>query len=381
MTRIVRLFLASVLIGALPLAAWAQALTPPPIAAKAFVLLDLLSGQTLAAGAEEDRFEPGSLTKLMSAYVVFTAMREGKLDPATGVTIPERAAKAGGARMFVAAGSSVPVSDLLRGMIVESANDATLALAEAVAGSEAAFVERMNREASRLGLRGTHYANATGEPMKDHQVTARDMALLAAALVRDFPGQYALFSQKEFAYNGMAQANRNRLLWTDPSVDGLQTSFTEASGYGLAASAQRGGRRLVSVVLGAQSDGLRISESQKLLNFGFQAYDTRRVFRKGEPVASPRIYKGTQPTVGLGFDHDVWLSLPRDRFNGLSAAIQMRQPFVAPLAAGEKAGIMKLTRDNALVAEYAVVCLEEVPVAGFLSRGWDTLKLLFRRNP
>jgi serine-type D-Ala-D-Ala carboxypeptidase (penicillin-binding protein 5/6) len=381
MTRIVRLFLASLLIGALPLAAWAQALTPPPIAAKAFILLDLLSGQTLAAGAEEDRFEPGSLTKLMSAYVVFTAMREGKLDAAASVTIPERAAKAGGARMFVAAGSSVPVSDLLRGMIVESANDATLALAEAVAGSEAAFVERMNREASRLGLRGTHYANATGEPMKDHQVTARDVALLAAALVRDFPGQYALFSQKEFAYNGMAQANRNRLLWTDPSVDGLQTSFTEASGYGLAASAQRGGRRLVSVVLGAQSDGLRISESQKLLNFGFQAYDTRRVFRKGEPVASPRIYKGTQPTVGLGFDHDVWLSLPRDRFNGLSAVIQMRQPFVAPLAAGEKAGIMKLTRDNALVAEYAVVCLEEVPVAGFLSRGWDTLKLLFRRNP
>src|SRR5512140_2924869 len=348
MTRIVRLILASLLIGALPLAAWAQALTPPPIAAKAFMLLDLLSGQTLAAAAEEDRFEPGSLTKLMSAYVVFTAMREGKLDPATSVTIPERAAKAGGARMFVAAGSSVAVSDLLRGMIVEAANDATLALAEAVAGSEAAFVERMNREASRLGLRGTHYANATGEPMKDHQVTARDVGLLAAALVRDFPGQYALFSQKESAYNGMAQANRNRLLWTDASVDGLQTSFTEASGYGLAASAQRGGRRLVSVVLGAQSDGLRTSESQKLLNFGFQAYDTRRVFRKGEPVASPRIYKGTQPTVGLGFDHDVWLSLPRDRFNGLSAVIQMRQPFVAPLAAGEKAGIMKLTRDNAL---------------------------------
>ncbi|MGE5094897.1 MAG: D-alanyl-D-alanine carboxypeptidase family protein [Betaproteobacteria bacterium] len=378
MLRFLRPFLAWLLVGAFPLAACAQMLTPPPIAAKAFVLVDLLSGQTLAAAAQNDRFQPGSLTKLMTAYVVFAAMRDGKLDPNATVAIAESATKAGGARMFVTVGSAVRVDDLLRGMIVQSANDATLALAQAVAGSEAAFVERMNREAQRLGLAGTHYANATGEPMKDHEVTARDVALLAAALVRDFPDQYARFSQKEFTYNGMTQSNRNRLLWTDPAVDGLQTSFTEASGYGLAASARRGERRLVSVVVGAQSDGLRTSETQKLLNFGFQAYDTRRVFRKGEPVSEPRIYKGTQPTVKLGFDHDVWLSLPRDRFTGLSGLIQMRQPFVAPLAAGEKAGIMKVTRDNATVAEYPVVALEDVPVAGFLSRGWDTLKLLFR---
>ncbi|HET9651431.1 MAG TPA: D-alanyl-D-alanine carboxypeptidase family protein, partial [Usitatibacter sp.] len=329
MLRSLRQFLAWFLVGAFPLIAAAQAVTPPPVAAKAFVLVDLLSGQTLAAAAEGDHFAPGSLTKLMTAYVVFGAIRDGKLDPNATVTISESAAKAGGARMFVKAGSTVRVGDLLRGMVVEAANDATLALVEAVAGNEAAFVERMNREAARLGLRGTHYANATGEPMKDHEVTARDVALLAAALVRDFPDQYALFSQKEFTYDGMTQANRNRLLWTDPTVDGLQTAFTESSGYGLAASARRGGRRLVSVVLGAQSDGLRTAETQKLLNFGFQAYDTRRVFRKDEPVATPRIYKGTQATVKLGFDHDVWLSLPRDRFTGLSGLIQMRQPFVA----------------------------------------------------
>jgi D-alanyl-D-alanine carboxypeptidase (penicillin-binding protein 5/6) len=317
----------------------------------------------------------------MTAYVAFAAMREGKLDPATPVTVSERAAKAAGARMYLVAGSTVRVDDLLRGMIVQSANDAAIALAEAAAGSEGAFVERMNREAARLGLRGTRYENATGEPAPGHHVTARDVAVLAGAIVRDFPAQYALFSQKEFAYNRITQASRNRLLWTDAAVDGLQAAFTEAAGYGLAASARRGERRLVSVVLGAQSEALRTSESQKLLNFGFLAYDTRRVFRKGEPVVTPRIYKGTRPDAPLGFERDVWLTQPRDRFAGLSGVVQMRQPLVAPLAAGEKAGIMKLMRDNALVAEYPVVALEEVPVAGFLSRGWDTLKLLFRREP
>jgi serine-type D-Ala-D-Ala carboxypeptidase (penicillin-binding protein 5/6) len=376
-----RRVLAALLFALASCCAGAQALTPPPIAARAFVLVDLLSGQVLAAGAEDDRFEPGSITKLMTAYVVFAAMAEGRIGASTTVTVSERAAKAAGSRMFLKAGSAVAVNDLLRGLIVQTANDAAIALAEAVAPDEAAFVERMNREAQRLGLRASRFANATGEPARDQVVTARDVATLAAALVRDFPGQYGVFAQKEFAYGGIAQASRNRLLWTDPSVDGLVTAFTQGAGYALVASARRGERRLVSAVLGAQSDGLRTSETQKLLNFGYQAYDTRRVFRKGEPVSSPRIYKGTLPTVPLGFDHDVWLTLPRDRFAGLSGLIQMRQPFVAPLAAGEKAGIMKLMRDNAVVAEFPVVALEDVPVAGFLSRGWDTLKLLFTRSP
>ena len=373
--------LATVLLSAFASGAWAQQVTPPPIAARAYVMVDLRSGQTLAAAAEDDRFEPGSLAKLMTAYVTFAAMREGKLDEKTTVTVSPRAASAPGTRMFAPAGSAVSVGDLLRGMIVQSANDAAIALAEAVAGSESDFVLRMNREAERLGMSGSRFANATGQPAPDAFVTARNVATLAAALVRDFPQQYALFSQKQFSFNRMTQSSRNRLLWTDPAVDGLQGSFTESAGYGLAASAKRGERRLVAVVLGAQSDGLRTAESQKLLNFGFQAYDTRRVFKGGEPVTSPRIYKGTQPTVPLGFTGDVWLTLPRDRFTGLSGVIQMRQPLVAPLARGEKAGIMKLMRDNTAVAEYTVVALEEVPVAGFLSRGWDTLKLLFERKP
>lgn len=358
--------------------AGAQPVAAPPIAAKAYFVVDLLSGQPLAAANENDRFEPASLTKLMTAYVVFTALRYGKLDPAAKVKPSAAATKAEGARMFLKPGEEVTVADLLRGMVVESGNDAALALAETVAGSEAAFVERMNREAQRLGLANTHYANATGMPAPDHRSSARDLAALAAAVIRDFPEHYALYSLREFTHNGITQANRNRLLWTDPTVDGMKTGFTESAGYCIVASARRGERRLVSVLLGAQSDMLRTSESQKLLNFGFQAYETRRLYRKGQPVATPAVFKGTKDAVKLGFEQDVWITLPRERFTGLAAVLETRQPFVAPLAAGQKAGIMKLTRDNATVAEITVVALEDVPVAGFLSRGWDTLRLLFR---
>jgi serine-type D-Ala-D-Ala carboxypeptidase (penicillin-binding protein 5/6) len=362
----------------LPIAAFAQALTPPPVAARAWYLLDTLSGQALAAQSEEDRFEPASLTKLMSAYLVFSAIRDRKLDPAKTVPVSERAWKTGGSRMFVDPKKPAAVADLLRGMIVQSGNDATIALAEAVAGTEEAFAQLMNREAKRLGLRNSSFVNATGLPAPGHYATARDMAHLAAALIRDFPAEYALYSQKEFTWNGITQANRNRLLWLDPTVDGVKTGFTEAAGYCLVASSRRGERRLVSVVMGAQSDALRMSENHKLLNFGFLAYDTQRLYRKGEVVATPEIFKGTSATVKVGFDHDVWITLPRERFAGIKAQLTTVQPFVAPYSRGQKAGIMKLARDNAAVAEIAVVALEDVPVAGFLSRGWDTIRLLFR---
>lgn len=359
-------------------AAWAQALTPPPIAARSFVLVDMLSGQTLAAANENEPYDPASLTKLMTAYVAFAAMREGELDASKKVVVSERAVKAPGARMFLAAGEAVTVSDLLRGMIVQSANDAAIALAEAIAGSEEAFVGRMNAQAKRMGMANTGFANATGQPAPGHRASARDIATLAVNLIRDFPDRHPLYAEREFTYNKLTQANRNRLLWIDPTVDGMKTGFTEKAGYCLVASAKRGERRLVSVVLGAQSDALRTSETQKLLNFGYQAYDTRRLYRKGEKIASPPVFKGTKPVVPLGFEHDVWLTLPRDRFDGINAVLETRQPFVAPLAAGQKAGIMKLMRDRAPLAEFPVVALEEVPVAGFLSRGWDTLRLLFR---
>ena len=351
--------------------------TPPPVAARAYVLMDAQSGRTLAAAGEAEPLEPASLTKLMTAYLVFEAIREGQLALDKTVTASVAAAGAPGARMFLSPGQGATVAQLLQGMIVVSANDAAIALAEATALGEAAFVERMNQRAQRLGLAHTKFTNCTGEPAPGHQASARDLATLAIALLREFPQHHALYSQRDFAWNGMKQSSRNRLLWIDPAVEGLQAGFTETTGYGLAASARRGERRLVSVVLGAQTDTLRITETQKLLNFGFQSWETRRLYRRGERVAQPAVYKGTSDTVMLGFDRDVWVSLPRERFGGLKATLETRQPFVAPLAAGEKAGIMKLSREGVPVAEFPVVALEDVPVAGFLSRGWDTLKLIF----
>jgi D-alanyl-D-alanine carboxypeptidase (penicillin-binding protein 5/6) len=360
--------------------ALAQPLTPPPIAARSYVLVDALSGQTLAAAAENDRFEPASLTKLMTAYLVFGMIRDRKLDLNHAVQVSPKAWTADGSRMFVEPRTPVTVEDLLKGLIVQSGNDAAIALAEAAAGSEELFVQLMNQQAAKMGLANTHFMNASGQPVQNHYASARDMAQLALAIVRDFPDQYPRYSQKDFVYNRIKQTNRNRLLWIDPTVDGMKTGFTEAAGYCLVSSARRGDRRLVSVVMGAHSEALRITESQKLLNFGFQAYDTRRVYTKGQPVAQAEIFKGTRPSASLGFDRDIWLTLPRDRFEGLKATLETRQPFVAPLAAGQKAGIMKLMRDNVAVAEYPVIALEEVPVAGFLSRGWDTLRLMFRSN-
>jgi D-alanyl-D-alanine carboxypeptidase (penicillin-binding protein 5/6) len=279
--------------------------------------------------------------------------------------------------MFIEPRKPVAVSDLLRGMIIQSGNDAAIALAEATAGSEEAFVQIMNREAQRLGLKGTSFRNSTGLPAAEHYATARDMANLAAALIRDFPADYALYSQKEYTYNNITQSNRNRLLWIDPTVDGVKTGFTEAAGYCLVTSAKRGERRLVSVVMGAQTDALRISESQKLLNFGFLAYDTQRVYKKGEVVATPEVFKGTSNAVKIGFNRDVYLTLARDRFTGIKAQLETQRPFIAPYSVGQKTGIMKLTREGATLAELPVVALEEVPVAGFLSRGWDTIRLYF----
>ncbi len=373
--------LLAALLALAALAAPAQPITPPPVAAKAFVVVDALSGQTLASAAENERFEPASLTKMMTAWLAFEAIRAGQVDVNKVVRVSENAAKVPGARMFLSAGQDVALGDLLRGMIVESGNDAATAIAEAIAGSQVAFVARMNAQAVKLGLANTHYENATGQPSAQHYSSARDLAVLATALMREFPDHFALFSQKEFAFNKITQSNRNRLLWTDPSVDGMKTGFTEGAGYCLVATARRGERRIVSVLLGAQSDTARTTESQKLLNFAFQAYETRRLYKGGDMVANPAIYKGTSANARLGFERDIWLTLPRDHFTGLKAVLETRQPFVAPLAAGEKAGIMKLVRDNAPLAQYPVVALEEVPVAGFLSRGWDTIKLMFLSSP
>jgi serine-type D-Ala-D-Ala carboxypeptidase (penicillin-binding protein 5/6) len=351
---------------------------PPLIAARAFLLVDALSDKVLAAQSPAERFEPASLTKLMTSYLVFAAIKEKKLDPAQTLPVSERAWKAEGSRMFIEPRRPATVAELIRGMIVQSGNDASIALAEGIAGSEDAFAQLMNRQAQRMGMKNTSFTNATGLPQPQHYSTAEDMARLAAALIRDFPEEYRIYSQKEYTFNKITQANRNRLLWLDPNVDGVKTGHTEAAGYCLIASARRGERRLISVVLGAGSDSARAQESQKLLNYGFQFFDTRRLYRKGEALSTPEVFKGKQNTVRLGFDKDMWITLPKDKFIGLKATLTTTQPLLAPLAAGQKAGIMRLTKDNVTLQDLAVVALEDVPVAGVLGRGWDAIRMLFR---
>jgi len=354
----------------------------PPIAARAYVLFDASSGQTLAQQAAGDRFEPASLTKLMTAYLVFQALKEKKLTLTQTVPVSERAWRAEGSRMFIDPKQTPAVEPLIRGMIVQSGNDASIALAEAIAGSEDLFAQLMNKQAQRLGMKNTSFVNATGLPNPQHYSTAEDLAILANALIRDFPDNIGYYHEKEFTHNKITQPNRNRLLWLDPTVDGLKTGHTEAAGYCLISTAKRGdadkSRRLISVVLGTTSDVARTQESQKLLNYGYQFFDSQRLYKKNEPIATPEIFKGTQNAIKLGFDRDIWLSLPKDRFTGMKATLTTTQPLIAPYSPGQKAGVMKLTQNDKLIAEIPVVALENVPVAGFLGRGWDVIRLLFK---
>jgi serine-type D-Ala-D-Ala carboxypeptidase (penicillin-binding protein 5/6) len=354
----------------------------PPITARAYVLFDASSGQTLAQQAAGDRFEPASLTKLMTAYLVFQALKDKKLTLTQTVPVSERAWKAEGSRMFIDPKQTPAVEPLIRGMIVQSGNDASIALAEAIAGSEDLFAQLMTRQAQKLGMKNTSFMNATGLPHPQHYSTAEDLAILANALIRDFPAEIVYYKEKEFTHNKITQPNRNRLLWLDPTVDGLKTGHTEAAGYCLIATAKRGdadkSRRLISVVLGTTSDVARTQESQKLLNYGYQFFDSQRLYKKNEPIATPEIFKGTQNAIKLGFDRDIWLTLPKDKFTGMKATLTTTQPLIAPYSPGQKAGVMKLTQNDKVIAEIPVVALENVPVAGFLGRGWDAIRLLFK---
>lgn len=374
------LFLVLVLVSP-PLLAQQPALPVPPapaIAAKAYLLLDFNSEQLLAAHNAQQRVEPASLTKLMTAYLTFTALKQKLVRPDQVVPVPERAWRAEGSRMFIEPRKPVTVDELVRGMVVQSGNDASIALAEAVAGSEDAFAQLMNREARRLSLKNTHFVNATGLPHPQHYSTAQDLVLLAAAIIRDFPEYYPLYSQKEYRYNNITQANRNRLLWTDPTVDGMKTGYTENAGYCLLTSARRGERRLVSIVLGAASEAARAAESQKLLNYGFQFYDGMRLYAKNQPVATLRVFKGSANNVKAGFLSDLHLTLPRGQNEKLTATIESLQPLLAPISVGQRVGTLKVMLDGRAFRELPVVALENVPVAGVFGRGWDTLRLLFR---
>lgn len=367
-----------VLLFLLPTLAFADVPTPPNVAAKAWLLYDVTSAQPIASANEHERIEPASLTKLMSAYLAFSALKQKTLTLDQVVPVSEHAWKEPGSRMFIEPGKPVTVEQLLHGMITQSGNDACVALAEAIAGSEDVFVQMMNREAQRLGMKDTNFANATGLPDPKHYSTAYDLGILAAALIRDFPEYYPLFSEREYRYNNINQPNRNRLLWLDPNVDGMKTGHTENAGYCLIASAKRGTRRLLSVVLGTNTDGARAQESQKLLNYGFQFYDSAKLYDKGQAVSTLEVWKGTASRVKAGFLSDFYVSVPRGLGDQLKAELVSMQPLVAPVSVGQKVGTVKVTLQGKLLGEYPAMALENVPVAGFFGRAWDSMRLWFR---
>ena len=370
------LFLALLL---LPVLALAQQLpTPPALAAKAWLLTEVESGQNLAEHNADNLLDPASLTKLMTAYVTFGALKQGTIKIDQTVPVSEKAWKAEGSRMFIQVNTQVKVEDLIKGMIVQSGNDACVALSEAIAGSEDNFVQMMNREAQRMGMKATSFRNSAGLPDPQHYTTARDLATLAAALIRDFPQDYAkYYSLKEFRYNNITQPNRNRLLWLDPTVDGMKTGHTEAAGYCLISSSKRGPRRLVSVVLGATSDAVRAQESLKLLNFGFQFYDAVQLYAKDQPVSALKVWKGSEKTVNAGFTHDFILAVPKGYAPRLKSELVSQQPLMAPVSAGQVVATMKVSLDGKPFGEYPVVAITAVPVAGIFGRAIDTMRLWF----
>ena len=363
----------------LPLLAMAQQLpTPPALAAKSWLLIESGSGQELASQAADERLEPASLTKLMTAYLKFAALKQGTIKIDQMVTVSERAWKAEGSRMFIQIGTQVKVDDLIKGMIVQSGNDACVALAEAIAGNEEVFAEMMNREAQRLGMKSTSFRNAAGMPDPQHYTTARDLAKLAGALIRDFPEDYAkYYSIKEFRYNNITQPNRNRLLWIDPTVDGVKTGHTEAAGYCLISSAKRGPRRLLSIVLGTQSDKARAQESLKLLNYGFQFYDAVPLYTKDQVVSTLKVWKGKESTVKAGFTQDFIISVPKGFAPRLKSELVSKQPLMAPVSAGQVVATLRVTLDGKPYGDYPVLAIDAVPLAGIFGRAIDTMRLWF----
>ena len=355
-----------------------QAPVPPELAAKSWLLLEMGSGQMLTSEKADERLEPASLTKLMTAYLTFKALQQKTIAISQPLPVSEKAWRTGGSKMFIRVDTQVPVDDLIKGMIVQSGNDACVTLAEAIAGSEESFAQMMNREAQRLGMKNSNFMNSTGLPDPQHYTTARDLSLLASALIRDFPEDYKkYYSMKEFRYNNITQPNRNRLLFIDPTVDGVKTGHTEAAGYCLISSALRENRRLLSVVLGTKSDSARASESLKLLNWGFFSFDSVTLFTKDKEVATLPVWKGAQNTVKAGFSNDFSVVLPKGYADKLKSEFIPVTKLIAPIALGQNIGLLKVSLDGKPYGEYPVLALEEVTLGNIFVRIWDTIRLWF----
>jgi len=348
---------------------------PPQVGARSFLLMDFASNRILAEAAADEPVEPASLTKLMTAYAVFRALDEGQISLSDQVRVSEKAWRTPGSRMFIEVNTEVGVEDLIRGMIVQSGNDASVALAEHVAGSEETFVGLMNQYAELLGMSGSHFENSTGLPGDNHVMTARDVVKLSQAIISEFPDYYSYYSEREYTYNGIRQHNRNTLLWRDDSVDGLKTGHTDAAGYCLVTSAQRDGMRLIAVVLGAASPDARADATQALLSYGFRFFETHRLYAGGQEITTARVWKGDSQTVQLGVTDDLFITIPRGKYESLSAEMELGAALVAPLERQSTVGAVKVSLDGAPVAELPLVVLDDIGPAGFLARLKDEITL------
>ncbi|GMQ88727.1 MAG: D-alanyl-D-alanine carboxypeptidase family protein [Gammaproteobacteria bacterium] len=360
---------------------WSQAATPvpkaPSVGAKGYLVEDFLSGQAIAEKNADQPLEPASITKLMSAYVIFSEIRNGSLALSDKVRISEKAWRTQGSRMFVEVNTQVSVADLLKGMIIQSGNDATVALAEQIAGTEASFATLMNTYAQQLGLTRSHFVNSTGLPDKEHYTTARDIVRIARALIREFPEYYQWYSEKQFIYNKITQYNRNKLLWRDESVDGLKTGHTDSAGYCLVTSAKRDDMRLISVVLGTKSEEARADASQSLLNYGFRFFETHKLYDSNTKLTTARIWKGTSDSVELGLADTLYITIPRGEYKNLDASMQLQKQITAPVTQGQTLGRVVIKLDDKLISERDLVALQPVAEGNFWQRIVDEGLLYF----
>lgn len=349
----------------------------PEIAGKAYLLTDFYSNQVLASRDPNTRVEPASLTKLMTAYLTFKALAEKRLTLEQTLLVSPKGWKTEGSRMFLDPKVPVSVSDLIRGMIVQSGNDACVTLAEAIAGSEEAFALQMTVEAKRLGMNNSHFVNATGLPGANHFTTVHDLGVLAGAIVRDYPAYYPIYSMKEFRYNNITKPNRNLLLYRDPNVDGMKTGFTDAAGYNLIASAKREGRRVISVVVGTTSPEARATESAKLLSYGLQFFDTPKLYSANKTISTVKVYKGAAAELGVGFQQDIFASVPKGSAQKIQTQMTLNQPLMAPIQVGQVVGKLTMTLEGQPLAEQAIVALAPIAEGGFFTRLIDSIKLWF----
>ncbi len=376
MSKFISLFMLS--LGFLAFNANAEVPTAPDLAVKAYLLKDFNSGQILAERNSNDRVEPASLTKIMTAYLSFKALKNGQLKLDQVLPISEKAWRVEGSKMFIDTTMTVTVDELLHGMIIQSGNDASIALAEGIGATEETFATLMNKEAARLGMKNTHYMNATGLPDPQHYTTAYDLSLLAAALIRDFPDQYKrLYSVKEYTYNKITQPNRNRLLFIDPTVDGMKTGHTESAGYCLISSAKRGDGRFISVVLGAANENARAAESQKLLNYGFAFYESTLVYKAGQNIQAQKVWKGADSEVPATVANDLVVTLPKGEYSKIKAKIVSKKGLVAPIAAGQEVATIQFSLDGKVIDQRKLVAAKEIKQAGIFGRMIDSIRMLF----